>query len=160
MTYKVPTFADTKRLTRYIKVEDRKDDRRVKPTAFMLDEQDADGLSINSLEVQTEKQIAQIYSSKFQSDLGGVHRVAISTHRVADYIEAVELIPTAVTRSEDGSRLLYTRGGAADDAFLHNPKAGNNSHCLMRCTRSLSRNAELRFAKKMAYKPRFKVMTA
>lgn len=154
MATKVPRFRVGDRLVRYIAPEHRQSSRRAKPGAFMEDvaTTSRDGLSVNSLEMATKKQIATIYSVKFSDP----RPVAISSPTIATYNNAVQAATTiSISWNSARSRWEHQGPNGLETSYLHNPKHNNESHCLIRYTRHLDDFEQLKFARRMAYQPTY-----
>lgn len=152
----MPTFRANQRLARYIDPEFRQENRRAKPAAFMEDDEATrDGLSVNSLEIQSENQIAAFYANKFNE----ARPVALSTPCVEDYnIAATESAGLVISGYHaDAPHWRNPNNGAEEASYLHNPKDKNESHCLVRYTRLLDEPTRFRFAVRMARKPTFRM---
>lgn len=156
----MPTFAPNQRLARYIRPEYRQRTRRAKPPAFMQDpETTNDGLSVNTLEVHTDNQIAAIYREKFKAELAdGAIPVAMSTPRVEDYNIAAEGVGMAIAGHYPQEPHWTNPGpdGHDEPSYVLNDKPKNESHCLVRFTRLLDEAAEFRFAVRMARTPTYR----
>lgn len=154
MKHDEPTFAEGEPLARYIAPEYRQGSRRPKVTAFMEDSASTrNGLSVNSVAMQSEGEIAQIYSAKFEN---GRRPVALTVHSVAQYNEAAAEVGVIVTRDQDGGVWTHPSGKETAAAYRFDPKLGNPSHCLVAFTTVFNGDQEFRFARRMAFKPTFK----
>jgi hypothetical protein len=155
MKVDVPTFSEDAFLARYIKPEYRQGSRRAKVTAFMED-QDAtqNGLSVNSIEVESEGEIAEVYAKAFDEE----RPVALCVHTVADYNSAADQAGTGIRRNEASGAWEHDDCGSVVRSYKHDPKdktankLANKSHCLAVFTTSFDALAALKFARRMAYK--------
>lgn len=151
----IPKFREIDRLARYIEPDYRQGNRRAKPPAFMSEPGTQDnGLSVNSVEIHTENQIAAIYEKKFSDS----RRLAISTPNIEEYNAAAIEAGTQIRWSIYRTRWEHPGDIAPDASYVHDLKVGNESHCLVKYTTSMGDYAELRFARRMAYKPTFKMI--
>lgn len=151
----MPTFAAHERLARYIKPEYRKDYgeiKRPKVPAFM-DVETPDGLSVNSLELATESQVAAIYRAKFNEG-----SVALSSPTIEDYNRAAAG-RVKITGPNAAPKPMWTNNGpeGEEESYKHDAKNGNSSHCLVRYFRLLEESAQFFIARKLAAKPTYKV---
>lgn len=148
-----PTFAAQERLARYIRPEYRQGKKRAKPGAFMEDEAATkDGLSVNSLEVHTENQIATICEVKFNDP----PPFALSIPTVDEFNESANVVRIGVEIHAAKQRWMHSGPNGLEDSYKHDPKPGNESHCLIRYTRLFDNLQKLRFARRMAYKPTYR----
>ena len=150
-----PRFRQLDELARYIAPEYRQNNKRACPSAFMEDHTATrDGLSVNSTEIQTEKQIAAIFEIKFNDP----RPIGISTPKISDYNEAAAVAGTTVKRVIETEAWRHASPTGDEESYQYNPKTDNESHCLVRYTRHFDDFAELRFARRLAYKPTFKLI--
>jgi hypothetical protein len=151
----VPSFGANQRLARYIDPEFRQETRRAKPPAFMEEEGTTrDGLSVNSLEIHTENQIAAIYAEKFKEE----RPVALSTLSIEDYNRAAAEAGLSIQGYHaDDPHWTHVGPKGDEPSYRHDPKIKNESHCLVSYTRLLNEVAEFRFAVRMARKPTFRL---
>jgi len=148
-----PTFGANEKLARYIEPEYRQNNRRAKPSAFVEDpDSKKNGLSVNSLEIHTENQIASIYSTKFNEP----RPIAITIHTVADYNAAAQDVGIRVIENADSHIFEHEEADRRADSYRLDKKKGNESHCLVRYTRLFEEFQERRFAIRMAYKPTYR----
>jgi hypothetical protein len=85
-----------------------------------------DGLSVNSLEIHTENQIAAIYAEKFDEE----RPVALSTPTIGDYNRAAEGVGLTIGGYNEGEPHWTNPGPNGDEpSYKHDPKKGNDSHC-------------------------------
>ncbi len=153
MKVDAPTFEAQERLARYIRPEYRQGNKRAKLGAFMEDEAATkDGLSVNSLEVHTENQIATICEAKFNDP----RPVALSIPTVDDFNESSNAAKFRVAVHAAKQGWTHSGPDGLEESYRHDPKPGNESHCLIRYTRLFDKSQELRFARRMAYKPTYR----
>lgn len=154
MKHDEPKFAESEPLARYIAPEYRQGNRRPKVTAFMEESSGSrNGLSVNSVAMQSEGQIAQIYSEKFESR----HRpVALTIHIVSQYNEAAAEVGILVSLDKDKATWTHQSPKGVAASYKFDPKPGNPSHCLVAFTTAFTVDQEFRFARRMAFKPTFK----
>lgn len=152
---KKPRFRIADKLARYIAPEYQQDNRRAKPPSFMEDHAATrDGLSVNSTEIHTENQIAAIFEKKFNDP----RPIGISSPTIQDYNEAASSAGTMVRWLIETETWEHASTTGGETSYQNNPKDGNESHCLVRYTRHFDDLADLRFARRMAYKPTFKLI--
>lgn len=154
MKHDEPKFAASEPLARYIAPEYRQGNRRPKVTAFMEESSSTrNGLSVNSVAMQSEGQIAQIYSEKFES---GHRPVALSVHSVSQYNDAAAEVGILVSLDHGSATWMHNSPKGVAPSYKFDPKPGNPSHCLVAFTIAFTRDQEFRFARRMAFKPTFK----
>lgn len=138
-----PTFDAKSSLVRYIHPDFRRpSSNRIKTGAF----QKGDGeshLSVNSLEVETLKQVAQIYAAQFEN---GQRPVAISSPKVEQYNEAATAVGLKITYNENTKSWEFS---GALEAYKHREKINNKSHCGVEYVRSFSEQQDFNFAVRM-----------
>lgn len=121
---KAPTFGHGKRLARSI----HPDDHGRKPSVHQRGP-DEECLSVNSSEIQTEKQIAKIFSERW---FRGERPVAMKTLTTDSYCEAGIEIGCPIQIETDSRRWYFGGPGVREPAFKHRPKhrasPGNPSH--------------------------------
>ncbi len=153
MKVDTPTFAAQERLARYIRPEYRQGTNRAKLGAFMEDETATrSGLSVNSLEVHTENQIATICEGKFNDP----RPVALSIPTVGEFNESANAARIEVAIHAAKRRWMHSGPNGLEDSYKHDPKLSNESHCLIKYTRLFDNLQKLRFARRMAYKPTYR----
>jgi len=154
MKVDTPTFAAQERLARYIRPEYRQGTNRAKLGAFMEDETATrNGLSVNSLEVHTENQIATICEGKFNDP----RPVALSIPTVGEFNESANAARIEVAIHTAKRRWMHSGPNGLEDSYKHDRKLSDESHCLIRYTRLFDNLQKLRFARRMAYKPTYRV---
>lgn len=146
-----PTFEFNKRLARYIEPEYRQSNKRAKVAAFLEDIETTNGLSVNSLEIHTENQIASIYSEKF----GDPRPVALCVHTVEQYNQAANEAQLNVRFSDNQQCWVHSGPDGEEASYKYDPKAGNDSHCLVKFVTAFDKLQAMRFARRMAYKPTY-----
>ena len=147
-----PTFEAQERLARYIEPMYRQGNRRAKVAAFLDDKKDSNGLSVNSLEIHSEHQIASIYSEKFED---GARPVAMCIHTIEQYNQAAEEANLSIRFSQALQCWSHTSSRGEEVSYKHDPKAKNDSHSLVRFTTAFGEFQAFRFARRMAYKPTY-----
>lgn len=153
MPDKKPIFAPHHQIARYIREEERQNNGRAKPTAFMEDaDATRDGLSVNAVEVETINQIAAVYAEKFEN---GKRPVALCVHDVADYNEAADAHGVTV-RPHDEWEWSHTTANGEAPSYVLNPRPRNNSHCLVKYSSMLG-DREWYFSRRLARQPKFKM---
>lgn len=147
-----PDFDEKSEVLRHIRAIYYRSSRRAKFPAFMEENRaSGNGLSVNTAEVQTINQVASIYATKSGED----RPVAISIHSVGDYNTAAARVSVDVSYDVGERAWVFTSADGVEHAFLHDPKTGNSSHCLVRFTRHFDEKQAQKFAMRMAYKPKY-----
>jgi len=152
-----PTFSARAQLVRYVDDANRLRGNRPAVATFLPDppssNPDSDHLSVNSLEIESMKQIAEYHRSR-QGDNG---QVALCVHKVFDYNEAGKKCGVRVFYDHEDSRWLFVgRRGAHEEAYRHRPvKAHDNplgspSHCGVEFVRALNDHTAAQFARRLA----------
>ena len=137
---------------RYIAPEYRQGTKRAKVPAFMEDQSATqNGLSVNSLEIHTENQIAAIYANRFNQQ----RPIAISTPKIDDYNKAARAVNVAIKFEPTTKRWVHTGPSGLEESYKHDPKRNDDSHSLIRYTRLFDEFQAFRFAHRMARKPTY-----
>lgn len=154
---KVPKFAAKSRLVRYVDEINRLSGNRTSAAAFIDPPSDdpSDHLSVNSLEVETLRQIAAYHRWRAQDDRG---EVALCEHKVHEYSDAARKSGVSIVFDRDAGTWQFVHSGRMQDAYKHrevrkhdNP-LGSPSHCGVEFKRALSQHAAARFARRMGGK--------
>ncbi len=150
-----PTFSETSELARYILPEWRKR-RRNRPAPAAYQRKDNEKyLSVNSTEVETIKQIARTYATKFES---GTRPVAIACPKIASYNEAAEKVGIAVSFNGTTSEWEFQEGGKPAVAYRHRRSEGNKSHCGVEFVRVFDDRSDFCFAVRVARSATYKMI--
>lgn len=150
-----PSFGKSEKIARYVAPENRQKNRRAKIAAFIEDNvTPRTGLSVNSLEVHTENQIASIYEKKF----GDARPLGIAFRKISDVNTASADANITVQWDDDQQKWQYERQAAFHDAYRHDKKATDDSHSLCRMTMHFDDHQDLKFARRIASKPTYKML--
>lgn len=115
---KIPTFAKSSRLLRHIDPDFRARNGRTSPAAFRLKENET-YLSVNSSEVETDKQIAAYYAKQMEN---GLRPVAISDPKVQDYSNAAAKVGLSVTYDQSKKQWIVPGLSSQPLAYMHEPR--------------------------------------
>lgn len=148
-----PDFSRNKKLARYIRKDWRQPNDRPVPLAFRR-ENPADKLSVNTLSIETERQIASAYAGKWESNK---RPVAMTVCNVEKYVEACNAVGMQLTEVLPEKNWSFQSGGNAQPAFSHSPKDWSASHSECDFTTSFSDNQDFKFAGRMAAGTTFKM---
>ena len=152
-----PKFSQKKELARYVSEEDRLGGNRTALTAFIdppPDDPAKEYLSVNSLEVESLRQIADYYRHVFQKGEGVV---SICTRTVEDYTEAGKksAVPLSYDRSSE-SWQFQGKSQQREPAFRHRPVLTrpdglkSPSHCGVEFVRMLDQHLRSKFARRLS----------
>ncbi len=141
-----PTFSNSSELVRYIPSEWCKRKNHPASTAYQRKDNEK-YLSVNSTEVETIKQIAQTYATKFES---GTRPVAIACPKIASYNEAAEKVGIAVSFNGTTSEWEFQEGSKPAVAYRHRRSEVNKSHCGVEFIRAFDDVSAFRFAVRVA----------
>lgn len=152
---KLPTFAERKELVRYVQ-EAARSGNRVSPAAFLPDPPDPSVkrsyFSVNSLEIEPIKVIAEYHRRIWQNGLG---EVALAAHKVFHYREAGR--QSGVTIDYDKAERQYVfqeKSGQMSHAFECIPARKDSfkspSHCGVHFVRALQEHQVGKFARRMS----------
>jgi hypothetical protein len=152
-----PKFAKKKELARWVREEDRLGGNRPAVSAFIdppSSEPDKEHLSVNSLEVETLRQIADYYRNAFQ---GGVGPVSICTRTVEDYTEAGKKANIQIAYDRSAETWQFTgRSRVPEPAYKHRPVQkradglSSPSHCGVEFIRMMDEHAKSKFARRLS----------
>jgi hypothetical protein len=156
---KEPRFSKKSRLVRYVDEVNRLSGNRPSPAAF-IDEPSVDPddhLSVNSLELETLKQIAAYHRWRAQSDLG---KVALCEHQVREYSEAGAKSGVPITYDLESSQWQFSsRSGKLEPAYRYRPVRpyggnadGSPSHCGVEFKRAFNEHKAAQFARRLSGK--------
>ena len=145
MLHRKPAFVEGSKLTRYIHPDFRGRKNRPKPAAYQLTENE-EYLSVNSTEVQTVNQIAEVYATIFEQNR---HPIAIACPTLASYNEAATGVGLEITYNDSTKCWEFRKGSGWSTAYRHWRKAGNASHCGVQYLGALSDRDGFHFAVRM-----------
>jgi hypothetical protein len=154
---KKPTFTSKKRLVRYVSEENRLSGNRPAFATFLPDPPDPSKkkpyLSVNSLEIESLKEIAAYCRGMWQNATG---KVALCEHTVFQYNEAGKKSGVSISYCKESQGWQFQGPAGKEDAYLHHPKVESKheykspSHCGVEFTRMLSDHAAGQFARRLA----------
>jgi hypothetical protein len=151
----VPNFANNKELVRYV-FEQARAGNRVSPAAFLPDPPDPSRkgptyLSVNSLEVESLKAIADYHREIWQNNSG---KVALAAHKVFHYREAGRQSGVAIEYDRDEKYYMFReRTGRFSRAFESIPRTDfykSPSHSGVHFVRALEEHQVAKFARRMS----------
>jgi hypothetical protein len=162
------TAARKSELAHYIDPLSRQGDNHAAFSAFLLNPRDREKpdeahLSVNATEVETIAQIAGTYREMFQSGTG---EVAICTHKVRRYVDCGRKAGIQITNPSNA--WVFQSSAGQLPAFRHRPGhavprkgiPANKSHCGVEFVRELNNLQERQFARRLAKKPKFHLVSA
>ena len=156
-----PTFAERERLARYIAKIERMSGHRPAATAFLSNlsaNPNERHLSVNSMEVESVRQIAAYYRLALQAD---DDRVAVCIHSVAHYNEAGRDAGATISYDHSASQWQFGGPKGVEAAYRHRPGSRSSrppdtpSHCGVEFVRALDELNQRRFSRRLAMKGRF-----
>lgn len=148
-----PTFGLNTELTRYVNPASQLRGRRTAITAFLEsppEDRTKEYLSVNSLEVEGARLIAEYYRARFQSGRGPV---AISTTTVRTFTYAGKKCGVDLHFDRSISQWLFgDLNGSNASAYKHHPLRASKdlkseSHCGVEFVRMLSEHRRSQFAR-------------
>lgn len=143
-------FSANKKLARHIEKSTK--NGRPAPAEFRR-ASSKDRLSVNSLTVQTEKQIAACYALKWHS---GKRPVRVATTNVQTYVENAGAVGIEMTASPEDRNWSFQAQGKELPGFAHTKKDWSISHCECNFTEYFSEYQDFKFAHRMAGKLTYK----
>jgi hypothetical protein len=153
---KKPKFLEHSELSRFISGLNRLRNNRPAIAAFLPDPPSAkpekDYLSVNSLEVESLRDIANYHRAKWQSNEG---KVALTVHKVAAYTDAGRKCGISISYDRSAASWVFVSGSASETAYMHHPVLRSDqlqspSHCGIEFTRALkNQNDAAKFARRM-----------
>ena len=151
-----PTFAAKSSLCRYIDRDQRRGrfKDRADHGAFMLNPEE-DHLSVNSLEVEPEQQIAEYYASVWGHE---DRKVPICVHTIFEYNDSGKKAGCSIWFNQLDSRWQFAEtNGTPAAAYRHRPvfrkpdfPYESRSHCGVEFVRALSDLKQRQFARRLA----------
>jgi hypothetical protein len=156
---KAPTFSAKSGLVRYVDEINRLRDNRPAVATFLPDPPSSnpanDHLSVNSLEVESIKEIAAYHRWKWQGNSG---KVALCIHKVHEYSDVGRKSGISITYDRKLSKWQFSSMGKQEDAYKHRPvraydnPLGSPSHSGVEFTRALREHEAARFARRLSAK--------
>lgn len=138
-------FSAKGRLTRYLEKEECKPNSRVSPKAFRK-KSATDKLSVSSLSVATQNQIASDYANKFQN---GTRPVGLCVCTVPKFVDSAE--SQSLKMRYDAAQGNWDFGSSAVQwAFEYAPKDWSKAHCECAFTAIFTDQQDFNFAGRMA----------
>jgi hypothetical protein len=161
-----PTFSAKSKLVRYVDQINRLSGNRPAVATFLPDPPSAnpanDHLSVNSLEIETMKEIAAYHRWKWQNNAGGV---ALCEHKVHEYSEAGKKCGIRVAYDKSSAKWMFSAGGLKrEEAYKHRPvpvhnnPLGSPSHSGVEFARALKQHKAAQFARRLSGK-KFHLLT-
>ena len=144
----IPTFRKASKLARYI--ENEFQNLRNRPAVAAYQKKYGETyLSVNSIEVETVRQIAQFYADTIKK---GPRPVAIASPTVADYNSAASDVGIMLQFNKQNNCWEFTNYGTRELAYQHRPRKNNEnkSHCGIEYVRIFNDQMDFRFATRMA----------
>lgn len=154
MKSQTPTFKERSVLFRYIDPEFRSRKNRPKAGSYQLSSAEKE-LSVNSGEMATTRQVAQVYADNFE---GGQRPVALSGCRLAQYNDGGIASGAGITFNDKTMCWEFIESGNARDAYKHDPKFNNPSHCGVQFLRILDDHKQFKFAVRLARSATYKMV--
>jgi len=153
---KSPTFAGKERLARYVSYVNRQAGNRPAVATFLPDPPsetpDKDHLSVNSLEIETLRDVGNFHRAIWQDNRG---EVAICEHQVLEYNDAAKKAGIAVNYDRESSKWKFASSlTSVEDAYRHRPvhrdePPGSPSHCGVEFVRALKEHKAAQFARRL-----------
>lgn len=152
-----PKFSPKKELARYVSEDDRLNGDRTALTAFIdppCDDPSKDYLSVNSLEVEGAKQIADYYRNAFQ---GGTGDVSLCTTKVGRYTDAGKKSDVQLVYDERAESWQFIgKSLRPEPAYTHRPVLTrpdglkSPSHCGVEFVRVMDEHRRSKFARRLS----------
>lgn len=120
-----PTFAEHSELARHVDPDELKNGGRVSSAAFVPNPSE-NYLSVNSLEIETQQDIATYYRNIFQNGSG---EVAIACRKISDYNTAASNAGIMIKVSNLDGKWKYYADGSPEEAYKHRQTNMSYSHC-------------------------------
>ena len=155
-----PKFTGKVRLARYIRPKFRLHGNRAAVAAFLADPGPPREkyLSVNNLDMERIKVIAEYYREELQKDDSDV---AICLHKVIEYNSTAKFSGLIVTYNKGESRWEYASSDGLKPAYEHRSvpaisgRKGSLSHSGVMFIEALEDLAERKFARRMAKRKKF-----
>lgn len=124
-TYKEPNFSLKDELARYVNPDEIMSGGRVSSGAFMPSPIDV-YLSVNSLELESIRQIAAYYRETLHQD---GEEVAVACRKIEDYNHAARVAGISVRKNSVSDKWEFDGPHGISDAYKHRPNRRSVSHC-------------------------------
>jgi hypothetical protein len=148
-----PSFANHSELVRYIDELHRLSGRRPAAAAYLPDPRsdrpERDYLSVNSLELESMKVIADYHRMRAQNNVG---QVALCVHKVWRYNTVAAKCGIAVRHNRGSGTWKFQDRDGLRDAYMHHARHDrltSESHCGVEFVRALTKHNEGKFARRM-----------
>lgn len=141
-----PDFSSGKNLARYIKKVWCQPNRHPAPFAFRR-ACPTDRLSVNTLTIETKRQIAAAYAGKWESNK---RPVAMTVCNVEKYVDAAKAAGVELTGVSAEKNWSFQDGDGTQPGFSHTPKNWSESHSECNFTASFTEAQDFKFAGRMA----------
>lgn len=139
-------FSEDAKLARYVRKEWRQPNGRPVPLVFRKNNPD-DKLSVNTLSIETERQIAASYASKWETD---VRPVAMTVCEVKKYVDASKFVGVELSENKAEKNWSFQSASDIEPAFSHTPKDWSESHSECNFTATFGDFQDFKFAGRMA----------
>jgi hypothetical protein len=158
----VPLFSEAHELVRYVQKKHRLGGNRTAVAAYLelglpSDERSKEHLSVNSLEVESLRQIAGYCQERFQKGTGDV---ALSSTKVRAFTSAGKKFGVDLTYDAAKSVWHFVgKNGSQEEAYRHRPvrdpyveRLNSPSHCGVEFVRAMDDYAKTKFARRLGGK--------
>ena len=149
-----PDFTRNKKLARYVRKEWRQPNGHPVPLAFRR-ENSADKLSVNTLSIETERQVAAAYAKKWENSR---RPVAMTICNVEKYVDAAKVTGVELTEVSAQKNWSFQDDGGTRPGFSHTPKDWSVSHSECNFTASFAEFQDFKFAGRMAAGTTYKMI--
>lgn len=143
---KRPRFRERDKLARYIDPDYRGKNGRPKLAAYQLTDNE-DSLSVNSLEIESVRQVAATYATKFEN---GHRPVAIASPQISQFNAAAGAVRVNISYDSIIGCWIFHDSGKYSEAYRFDDKKTNKSHCGVEFARIFDEYQEFLFAGRMA----------
>jgi len=121
----IPSFKKSSELARYVDPDELKSGGRVSSVAFLPNPGDSH-LSVNSVEVDSLKNIADYFRSTFKNGSGDV---AVACRKINEYNSAGKFAGLSIQNNRSTGKWVYNSEHGPIDAYKHRPTHKSYSHC-------------------------------
>lgn len=146
---KQPSFASRMELARRVDEVNLGNGGRVSSAAFLPIEGET-YLSVNSVEMESLKQIAEFYRRQF---VPGSGKVFISCLKVMDYTDASKKAGVVMKFDKSSVRWMFEFNANYQEAFRLRDNHLSKSHCGVETIVTMRGNSPNKFARRLAGKP-------
>lgn len=162
-----PTFEGGRELARYIDPDERNGDGHAAASAFLpipedLQNPDKAHLSVNSTEVEPQREIAEYFRAVRQDGQGDV---ALYVNKIQNYVNCGRKADVRIRSCSNGPSWVFDSNRGQEDAFKHRPvkpvketgRPGSPSHSGIEFIRAMNGLQHRKFARLLAKKPRYHI---